>query len=121
MLWRNLLLRGSSQHQLQPASCLALLRPAQTYKPNHLLSHPKLPHHILTICPLHPQSQKNPRASSKKDKKQRKKDAEAAAQHNVADQRQDGEAAASAADEPPLAPVGMQPAQVLSQHFLPFL
>lgn len=66
---------------------------------------------------------------NKRRREKKRQDAElaaacAAAQHDVAAQgaeQQDGEAAASASDEPALASAGMQPAQVSSQHFLPFL
>ena len=63
----------------------------------------------------------------KKKKKKKKQDAALTAQH-TGDQdaaqialQQDNDAAAGAAEEPALAPVGTQPAEVLSQHFLPFL
>lgn len=104
---------AAARQQPAPAAASKLPGPAAT-SPDLQTKPPPQPSKTATPhtdhLPSSSSEPKNPKSQLKKEKKQRKKDAEAAAQHNVADQRQDGEAAASAADEPPLAPVGMQPA-----------
>ena len=98
-----------------PAAASKLPAPAAT-SPNLPSTTPSQPSNLATPhtsdLPSSSSGQEKSKSQIKREKKRKKKDAEATAQHDVADQQQNGEAAASATDEAASTSAGMHHAQV---------